>query len=415
MFHQIFQKGSLVMAAAIATNAMATDEIADTQRLALMVKEARPSEQVEELMIKTREAGEAMFYDCAMIAADATRLGCFDAIAVGKTPAILQQKQPIALSETIKSITGDRQLVFADDADDTTKDENVIVASENDLDKRWKAERYSPLSISYDLNQNGEQGLWGVRPHNPVYILPIYFHGKPNRDPVTPTQKAWHYTTDDQYASELKFQLSLKSKMMEDVFGTNADLWFGYTHMAHWQIYNEKNSRKFRAHDYKPEIFLTQPVLADLPFGGRLRMLGAGVVHHSNGENNPWSRSWNRAYMMAGMEWKNLTVMPRLWARIIKGGNSLRPNDNPDVLDYYGYGDVKFLYQLQSKKSISGLLRYNPKTGKGALQLDYVHPIGKGISGYVQLFQGYGQSFIDYNHEATSIGVGVMLNGWMGL
>ena len=64
---------------------------------------------------------------------------------------------------------------------------------------------------------------------------------------------------------------------------------------------------------------------------------------------------------------------------------------------------------------ISGLGRLNPATGKGALQLDYVYPLGRGISGYVQVFQGYGQSIVDYNHETTVVGVGIMLNDWLGL
>lgn len=154
---------------------------------------------------------------------------------------------------------------------------------------------------------------------------------------------------------------------------------------------------------------------ADLPFNGKLRVLGVGAVHHSNGESDPLSRTWNRAYIMGGAEWGKLTVMPRVWQRVIKS-NSSKPDDNPDILDYYGYGDVKFLYQLDKGKTISGLLRYNPKTNKGAVQLDYVRPIhNSGVSGYVQLFQGYGQSLVDYNHESTSIGVGIMLNDWMGL
>lgn len=427
MIQKIFQQGALAATVVIAMNAMAqSDESVQIQALTneltseltngpedsgvlasatITTAETVNEAQVEDLPIKTPLEGEAMFRDCALIVSDSARLACFDDIAQGKVPTILHQKQPIALGETIKSITGSRQVIFVD---------NKTTDADGDTIKR-NIERYTPLSISYDLDRNSEQGLWRVRPHNPVYILPMYLHGKPNRKPSTPTQEARYYTANQQRAPELKFQVSLKSKMMDDVFGTNADLWFGYTHMAHWQIYNEDNSRPFRAHDYEPEMFLTQPVSADLPFGGRLRMLGAGVVHHSNGEDNLRSRSWNRAYAMAGMEWGNLTVMPRLWARILKEGNGAQPDDNPDVLDYYGHGDVKFLYQLQNNKNISGLVRYNPKTGKGALQLDYVHPLGKGISGYVQLFQGYGQSFIDYNHEATSIGVGVMLNDWMGL
>lgn len=54
---------------------------------------------------------------------------------------------------------------------------------------------------------------------------------------------------------ELKFQVSLKTKAAQNLFGTDADLWLGYTQMSHWQVYNENNSRPFRAHDYEPEIF----------------------------------------------------------------------------------------------------------------------------------------------------------------
>lgn len=392
-FYKVFQTSILGASVFVAMNAMASEAIeADLAEVGQQIIEP----------IQTRAEGESLFFECASVVSDAARLACFDALAQGNRPATLQKKQPIALGETIKStVTGNRQLVFADNTSGATHEQ--------------VAESYTPLSLSYDLDKNSEQGLWRARPHNPVYVLPMYFNGKPNRHPETPNQPANHYAPKDYRAPELKFQVSLKSKMMEDVFNTNADLWFGYTHTAHWQIYNHQDSRPFRAHDYEPEVFLTQPVAADLPFGGKLRMLGAGAVHHSNGEDDPMSRSWNRAYLMAGMEWGKLTVMPRVWGRILKEGDGAKLDDNPDIMDYYGYGDVKFLYQLDNDKNISGMARFNPKTGKGALQLDYVHPLGKGISGYVQIFQGYGQSIIDYNHESTSVGVGVMLNDWMGL
>ncbi|MFA9485761.1 MULTISPECIES: phospholipase A [unclassified Moraxella] len=410
MLNKVLQKSVLGLGLGVAMTAMADDVVSEKTADGVSSSNvATVATDDSSRPIKTRAEGEVLFHDCAAVVNDAARLACFDSLAQGKLPSVLQKKQAIVLGETVKGVVkGNRQVIFA-------KNETAYNAVNDGVEMNDKTiERYTPLSISYDLDKNSEQGLWRVRPHNPVYILPMYLHGKPNRSPGTPTQEAWHYTSNDQRAPELKYQISVKSKMAEDVFGSNADLWFGYTHLAHWQIYNEDNSRPFRAHDYEPEIFLTQPVVADLPFGGRLRMLGVGAVHHSNGEDNPWSRSWNRGYVMAGMEWGKLTVMPRLWGRILKEGGS-KPDDNPDILDYYGYGDVKFLYHLNNDKNISGTARFNPKTGKGALQLDYVHPIGKGISGYVQLFQGYGQSLIDYNHEATSIGVGVMLNDWMGL
>lgn len=352
------------------------------------------------------QSNDELFYQCASVINDGARLACFDSLAQGSEPSVLQHKRPVDLSKTVVStIKGDPQVVLAPEETPPPTIEP----------EEYQAQKYSPLSLAYDLDKNSESGLWKARPHNPMYILPVFMNTKPNRHIGTPNQPTKDFTHNTMRTTELKFQMSFKSKLAEDLFGTNADLWAGYTQQSHWQVYNEDNSRPFRAHDYQPEVFITQPVKADLPFGGKLRMLGAGMVHHSNGESDPLSRSWNRAYVMGGMEWGKLTVMPRLWGRIAKSSDSKKPDDNPDILDYYGYGDVRFLYQLQEGNSISGLVRYNPKTNKGALQLDYVYPLGKGVSGYIQLFQGYGQSIIDYNHESTAIGVGVMLNDWKGL
>lgn len=369
--------------------------------------------------------GERLFFDCASVINDGERLACFDTVAQGRVPSILQEKRPLDLGQTVKrTIKGDPQIVFADSTEAQTDDLVSSTLDEGDAQVNpdmsasgfgeVDSSRYTPLSLAYDLDRNSG-GLWKARPHNPMYVLPVFVNTKPNRSVGTPTQQTVNFTENDIRSTELKFQLSFKSKIAEDLFGTNADMWFGYTQQSHWQVYNEDNSRPFRAHDYQPELFITQPVTASLPFEGRLRMLGAGVVHHSNGEDDPFSRSWNRAYLMAGAEWGNFTVMPRLWARVAKTSDSSRPDDNPDIVDYYGYGDLRLLYQFDKGNHLSGTVRYNPGTNKGAIQLDYVRPIGRGVSGYVQLFHGYGQSLIDYNHESTTVGVGVMLNDWMGL
>ena len=373
----------------------------------------KTDDAVDESMIDSRAVGEELFYQCAAVISDNARLSCFDSLAQGKEPSVLQQKRPVHLSKTVLStLKGDPQVVLAE-----VKNEQVTTQkpTTDDVWHTQNSDKYTPLSLAYDLDKNSENGLWRARPHNPMYILPIFMNTKPNRHIHTPNQDIVHSNHNAMRTTELKFQMSFKSKVAEDLFGTNADLWAGYTQQSHWQVYNEDHSRPFRAHDYQPEIFLTQPIVADLPFGGKLRMLGAGLVHHSNGESDPLSRSWNRAYLMGGMEWGDLTVMPRIWGRIAKSSDSKKPDDNPDILDYYGYGDMRFLYRLKEGNNISGLLRYNPKTGKGAVQMDYVYPLGRGVSGYIQLFQGYGQSIVDYNHESTAIGVGVMLNDWMGL
>ena len=405
------------------------------------------AEQNRKVVSKEFIAEQAkLFFDCTQVHTSAARLACFDKVAdQGKTPSYTTTKQPLDLAKTFQStISGNPQVVFAEaetamsgttveDADTilvsnqrlakSNLEKNDSVETEDDTNSEAQIlsnigvtqtdiEKYTPLSLSYDLDKNSERGTWTVRPYRPTYLLPLFYTFDPNLNPSTPTRDTESFTSNDVRESELKFQISLKSKVAEDLFDSNADLWFGYTQESHWQVYNEDNSRPFRATDYQPEIFLTQPVAANLPFGGRLRMLGAGAIHHSNGQDDPLSRSWNRAYLMAGAEWGKLSIVPRLWARV--NNESSSTDDNPDIEDYMGYGDIKFLYDLPDQQSLSGTLRYNPGTNKGAAQLDYIYPLSENINGYVQLFQGYGESIIDYNHENTSIGFGIVLNDWRG-
>lgn len=379
-----------------------------------------------------------LFFECTQVQTSAARLACFDKVAAqDEIPSYTAPKQSVDLAKTFRTtITGNPQVVFVDEsstivsADDTatglaasqpadTENLDTIGLTQREAQvledigvTQADIEKYTPLSLAYDLDKNSERGTWTVRPYRPTYILPLFYTFDPNLEPSTPSQETESFDSNEIRQAELKFQLSLKTKVAEDLFDTSADLWFGYTQESHWQVYNEDNSRPFRATDYQPEIFLTQPVSADLPFGGRLRMLGAGAIHHSNGQSDPLSRSWNRAYLMAGAEWGKLSVIPRLWARV--NNESGDSEDNPDIEDYMGYGDVKFLYDLPNQQSLSGTLRYNPSTNKGAAQIDYVYPLTENVNGYVQLFQGYGESIIDYNHENTAIGFGIVLNDFKG-
>ncbi|MBS9779037.1 MAG: phospholipase A [Moraxellaceae bacterium] len=309
-----------------------------------------------------------------------------------------------------KNITKKEEVVKSE-----TKIDEQIVSKEKTTDNLWNNKHTnasvtkSQLSRTYDLDEDSDRGLWKPRIHQPLYLMPLFMHDNPNYSIGTPSQDIVSNTQDDNRSAELKFQFSLKSKVAQDLFDTDADLWLGYTQQSHWQVYNENNSRPFRATDYMPELFLTQPVKADLPFGGKLRMLGAGAMHHSNGEDDPLSRSWNRVYLMGGAEWGNLTVVPRIWKRVKAKGSS-KKDDNPDIEDFYGYGDVKVDYQLENGNNISGTFRYNPATNKGATEIAYTRPLENNINLYMNLFHGYGESLIDYNHKDTTLGIGVMLS-----
>ena len=343
---------------------------------------------------------------CTLIEDSIVRLACFDKIYGRQLPP----SKPIVPHEGDQaSKTVDLENSYRSSIESKSPQ---VVFSEANLPEHT-ADAYSDLSLLYDLDKNDENGLLSVREHNPMYLIPLWYRSSPNYYPQTPTRGV---TVNDVHSEqkhlETKMQVSFKTKLLQDLFKTRADVWFGYTQQSNWQVYNQgKKSAPFRNSDYQPEIFITQPVKAALPGGGSLRMLGIGAVHQSNGQSDPLSRSWNRIYVMAGMEWGKLTIVPRLWWRIPEKSSD---DDNSDINRYMGYGDLQLYYRFNDRQSLGALARYNPASGKGGLQLNYTFPIAGRLKGYVQAFHGYGESLLDYNHKHNSIGLGVLLNDWDG-
>lgn len=340
---------------------------------------------------------------CLAIADNQLRLACYDKMA--RDPSLkLPTQTPAITSRDVLDL--EKTLEASRD----TKSAQVVLTEQIGV-----KHLNTPLSELFDLDENNPNGLLTIREHHSMYALPLWYNTSPNYTPHSPARGTTvNSIQDNQKRIEGKFQFSFKSKLMQDLFKTKADLWFGYTQQSNWQMYNfGDDSAPFRNSDYQPEIFLTQPVKADLPWGGKLRMLGAGFIHHSNGQSLPASRSWNRVYAMAGMEWDKLTIVPRVWARV--DPISSKKDDNSDITNYMGFGDVRVAYQLDDKRFISSTLRYNPFRNKGAVELNYIFPIKGKLNGLIHGFHGYGENILDYNHKQTGIGVGVMFRGWDGI
>jgi phospholipase A1 len=61
------------------------------------------------------------------------------------------------------------------------------------------------------------------------------------------------------------------------------------------------------------------------------------------------------------------------------------------------------------------MFRNNLRTSgnKGAIELGWSFPLYRKLKGYVQYFNGYGQSILDYNDAANTIGVGLALTDFL--
>ena len=186
------------------------------------------------------------------------------------------------------------------------------------------------------------------------------------------------------------------------------DLWFAYTQQSNWQTYNTHHSEHFRETDYMPELILTLPIRYDL-LGLTGRFVNLGLLHQSNGRDNPESRAWNRVYAQLGFERGDFALLVRPWYRLKENE---KDDDNPDINRYMGYGDVTAIYKW-GRQDFSLLGRYNNATGKGAAQGTWSFPIQGNLKGYVKVFSGYGESLIDYNWNQTTIGVGFALVNWL--
>ena len=204
---------------------------------------------------------------------------------------------------------------------------------------------------------------------------------------------------------ELKFQLSLAFPIWRGIAGDNSVLAMSYTQRSWWQISNTRASSPFRETNYEPQLFIGWAT--DYSLGGwTLRDVETGFNHQSNGRSDPTSRSWNRVYARLMAKNGNMLAEIKPWYRIPESASS---DDNPDITKYMGYYQAKLGYMLDDNV-FSVEWNYNWNTGYGGATLGWSYPVTEHVRFYTQLFSGYGESLIDYNHRQTRIGVGFTLN-----
>jgi phospholipase A1 len=243
-----------------------------------------------------------------------------------------------------------------------------------------------------------------VRLHEPNYLLFARYTSDVNRAPYEPLFDAFAEDYDFENV-EAKFQVSVKGRL-----ATTEDrrwgLWFAYTQQNQWQVYAGDISSPFRETNYMPELFGSfRPGVQIGAFD--FNLLNFGFNHQSNGRADPISRSWDRLFVEGGFERENLALVVRAWTRVRPGDYE---DDNPDITDYLGYGQLTALYRWNDN-TFTLMGRGNLASGKGAAQFSWTsRPVLGPMRVHFQLFSGYGESLIDYDWNQTTVGLGVTLN-----
>lgn len=241
--------------------------------------------------------------------------------------------------------------------------------------------------------------------YKPNYVLPFYYTASPynkiylNSTPLHERIKK----------TEIKYQISLKVPIWKNIFGRASTLHFAYTQLSYWQAYN--HTAFFRETDYEPEIFLANEINWRIIKDWSFNFFNVGLVHESNGYGNDLERTWNRIYLEAISSSDQWMFSIKPWFVFHDEGYN---RFNPNMANYLGYGELTIAYKYGRQVFSVQAHGLFEQGGRVATVLaSWSFPITSYLNGYIQVFSGYGQSLIEYNHRTNSIGVGIALSNWI--
>jgi phospholipase A1 len=267
-----------------------------------------------------------------------------------------------------------------------------------------------PVEKRLAMDRESAARPFTIMAHKPNYFLVGAWNSKGWDDELYQKQSGLpEYENDD---IESQFQISLKAPLAIGLFNDRMDLYGAYTNRSFWQMYNDEWSRPFRETNHEPEVWAQ--FRNDWNVWGFTNAVNAvGLVHQSNGRAGVLSRSWNRLYATFVFErgdWV-LSLKPWYWLK-----KDREDSDNPDITDYMGHGELRLAWG-KNGHVLSLMSRNQLESGfdEGAVEIGWSFPVFDYpyLRGYVQYFNGYGESLIDYNNKVNRIGIGISLTDWL--
>jgi phospholipase A1 len=329
----------------------------------------------------------------------AQRLACFDAWVLDQKSSLRQSQKPSLAIDFEAS---------------KTPSEDINANPDTTLADGCRNRQYSALSRFWELEKASDCHTFGIRGYRPISLSWI---AADSTNPAPNSPAAGHTATAQAYQrTETRIQLSVRTKIAQGLLTprnseSRDSLWFGYTQQSYWQLFNGGISRPFRNTDHEPEVIYVYPTQASLPGGWQLRYSGMGLVHQSNGQSLPLSRSWNRVYLMAGAELgERYRLMGRAWQRLPEKVD----DDNPDITEKVGRVELQGIWDIDKRNTLGATLRSSMAAkANGSLRLEWLRTLGvpesSGLRLHAQLFSGYGDSLVDYNRRRVVFSLGLSL------
>ena len=216
-----------------------------------------------------------------------------------------------------------------------------------------------------------------------------------------------------------KFQISFQYQLLNShgalaqVAPVLKGFHLAYTQTTLWDL--DAPSSPFFDTSYKPEVLYTwERVVGGKPADWFRLDLQGGAQHESNGQSSTNSRSLNIMYFRPTFifgrdDSLQLTVQPRIWGYVGE------LDENPDLADYRGYGDLRAIVGWRRGLQLSAYGGMGKDGNHGRLQLDLTYPLMRLLSDsfttylQVQYFTGYGESLLRYNESSSGFRIGLAI------
>lgn len=207
----------------------------------------------------------------------------------------------------------------------------------------------------------------------------------------------------NKYNSDAKFQISLRHRLYKRMLPWRVYLFFTYTQKSFWDIY--RKSAPFKETNYNPTLGFGHNFIRNNRITA---MASLQYEHESNGRDSIWSRSWNKISFMGLYSFnRNYTLQAKFWIPIMVA------DENKYMPRYSGIAQVAGTYISDNQRLVCSVLMV--KCGGWNLNANWQFELAYRMFRFdnqyffLQYYNGYGESMIDYNRFHHWLRVGIVI------
>ena len=203
--------------------------------------------------------------------------------------------------------------------------------------------------------------------------------------------------------SDIKFQVSIAQRITKSVLPFNSYFFIFYNQKVFWNVF--ENSMPVHDFVFNPGIGFSKLLISKNRVVGKASLL---IEHESNGKDSINSRSWNRISLCGSIYISpQFMIHAKYWIPIIDGTH------NKDIMRYSGIfqngiqvmsRDKRYGMAITVVKRQGWNLSFNT-----IIELNYRLFKQENQYLFLQYYNGYGESLIDYNKYHSRLRVGFVI------